>query len=77
MTVPGREAAPVPEPIEEQVSRARSRIVALSGLDEGTLSAQVRLIEILGGGPYITFRDTARETSPYSMSAAFPTCFLP
>ena len=30
-----RETAPVPEPTEGQVSRARSRIVALSGLDEG------------------------------------------
>ena len=34
-----REAAPAPEPTEGQVSRARSRIVALSGLDEGAMAA--------------------------------------
>lgn len=34
-----REAAPAPEPTGEQVSRARARIVALSGLDEGALAA--------------------------------------
>ena len=34
-----REAAPAPEPTGEQVSRARARIVALSGLDEGAMAA--------------------------------------
>lgn len=32
-------AAPVPDPTEEQLGRARARIVALSGLDEGATAA--------------------------------------
>ena len=34
-----RELLPAPEPTEGQVSRARARIVALSGLDEGAMAA--------------------------------------
>lgn len=34
-----RELLPVPEPTEGQVTRARSRIAALSGIDEGAMAA--------------------------------------
>ena len=34
-----REAAPVPDPTDEQLSRARSSIIALSGLDEAAMAA--------------------------------------
>ena len=33
------EAAPAPDPTDEQLGRARARLVALSGLDEGALAA--------------------------------------
>ena len=34
-----RELLPVPEPTEGRVTRARSRIAALSGIDEGAMAA--------------------------------------
>ena len=46
-----REAAPSPDPTAEQLGRARARIAALSGLDDGALAAQVRLIGDSGRRP--------------------------
>ena len=46
-----RELLPVPEPTEGQVTRARSRIAALSGIDEGATAAWVRLIRDSGRRP--------------------------
>ena len=77
-----RELLPVPEPTGGQVTRARSRIAALSGIDEGAMAAKVRLIRDSGRRPLHHFsRHYLHSYSPPSRRRGFcpssPSCPTP
>lgn len=67
------ETTPALGPTDEQLKRAKARIVAPSGPDEGATTAQARLIGDSGKKPpYSTFR----ETTPLSVCGSSNDAFF-